>query len=227
MSKTVYDYIGNLDTLLAVALGAILATSGALIAELIQERLNRRRRERDAARFFGEIISTMDRVLRAALNSQEIGDPWGPVTCRLFRTALREAQIYERNRERLFDIHDMELRRQIHSHMVRKTFPVDAILEYCTDLESIEDTFSATRATMSPEQTARLENRAASMRDALAAAQSAVRNQLEETPGICTELEKIAGVSFAGILEDSEPPAAASNSIAVNQDVTSDSRSVQ
>ena len=47
----------------------------------------------------------MDRLIEFAVASQKIGEEWGPVTQRLYRTILREASIYERNRERLFDAH--------------------------------------------------------------------------------------------------------------------------
>ena len=57
MRQSVFDYIGSLNTLIAVFIGAILATGGALVAEIIQERTNRNRQERDAARFFGDISS--------------------------------------------------------------------------------------------------------------------------------------------------------------------------
>jgi len=55
--SSIFDFIGNLDTLLAVMLGALLATFGALVSELIQNRLGQKRRQRDAARFFAEILS--------------------------------------------------------------------------------------------------------------------------------------------------------------------------
>ena len=55
MRPSTFDFIDNLDTLLAVIVGAVLATGGAMIAELVQDRLGQKRKERDAARFFGEM----------------------------------------------------------------------------------------------------------------------------------------------------------------------------
>jgi len=199
MSKSVFDLIGNLDTLLAVAVGAILATTGALFAELVQDRLNRKRREREAARFFGEVMSSMDRILEAALRSQQIGDAWGPVTSRLFRTSLREAHVYERNRERLFDIRDMALRQRIHTHMVTKTFPVDAIIEYGTDMAEIEDTLNGGDETLTPQRRERLEARAALIDSARQNALDAITTELSKTEELCTDLEKLAGVKFGEI----------------------------
>lgn len=218
MNKSIFELVGNLDTLLAVAVGAVLATMGALVAELIQDRLNRKRRERDAARFFGEIMANMDRVLEAAIRSQRIGEPWGPVTRRLFRTALREAGVYERNRERLFDIRDMELRTRIHVHMVRKTFPVDAMIEYAADLDQIDDVIIAGGAPPGTEQRTRLDARAGRLRDALAAGLDALQREVLNTAPICTDLEKLAGVKFGEIEVNNTVGAAAAN-VAVDDKV--------
>ena len=197
MNKSVFDLVSNLDTLLAVVVGAVLATTGALVAELVQDRLNRRRRERAAARFFGEVLSNMDRIVVAAIRSQGIGEPWGPVTRRLFRTALREAQVYDRNRERLFDIGDMDLRARIHAHMVTKTFPVDAIIEYCDDLDRLDDAIIGGEAPLGSERRERIDARMTPLRTALVNALEALNEEVKETPGICAELGKLAGVDFA------------------------------
>ena len=211
MSKSIFELVGNLDTLLAVAVGAVLATMGALVAELIQGRLNRKRRERDAARFFGEIMANMDRVLEAAIRSQGIGEPWGPVTRRLFRTALREAGVYERNRERLFDIRDMALRSRVHVHMVRKTFPVDAVIEYAADLDQLDDAVISGAVPPGTEQRERLDARAGRLREALTAGLNALQNEVQNTGPICADLEKLAGVRFGDVLANNAVGGASTN----------------
>ena len=138
MRQSVFDYIDNLDTLLAVIVGAVLATGGAMVAELVQDRLGQKRKERDAARFFGEILASVDRVLDRAIASMTIGERWGDVTQRLFRTAARESAIYERNRERLFEIRDIELRRTIHTHFLVETVPLIALLEDGEEITQLE-----------------------------------------------------------------------------------------
>ena len=50
MRASSFDFMGNLDTLLAVILGAVLATGGALLAEIIQERLWRKRKGQTTTR---------------------------------------------------------------------------------------------------------------------------------------------------------------------------------
>jgi hypothetical protein len=194
MNKSVFDFVGNLDTLVAVIIGAMLATLGALFAELIQDRLNRRRRERDAARFFGEILYSIDRILDRAVESQKIGDPWGSVTRRMFRTALREADIYQRNRERLFDIRDMELRARIHAHFISEMFPLEALVEYCDELTEIDAEL----------ETEGLPLRRCEMLAARAKGLSAIRRrslevliiEAEKTHEICAGLQALGGVDL-------------------------------
>ncbi|MEL7541195.1 MAG: hypothetical protein AAGJ51_09860, partial [Pseudomonadota bacterium] len=138
MRNSVFDFIDNLDTLLAVVVGALLATGGALVAELVQDRLGQKRRERDAARFFGEILASVDLILDRAFQSMDVGERWGDVTQRLFKTALDEAAIYERNRERLFEIRDMELRRIIHVHFLTEIVPLTALIDIFNDINGLE-----------------------------------------------------------------------------------------
>ncbi|MEL6830390.1 MAG: hypothetical protein AAFO63_09675, partial [Pseudomonadota bacterium] len=129
MRNSIFDYIDNLDTLLAVIVGACLATGGALIAEIIQDRLSRRRRQRDAARFFGELVASLAQLFDLALASRTSGDPWGSYTVRLFDVARVEADTYIRNRERLFDIEDMDLRFAVHEHILRFSMPIADLVD--------------------------------------------------------------------------------------------------
>ncbi|MBI1393477.1 MAG: hypothetical protein GC152_12110 [Alphaproteobacteria bacterium] len=193
MRQSIFDYVGNLDTLIAVVVGALLATGGALVAEIIQDRLNRRRRERDAARFFGEILSSIDRILDLAFRSHAVGDPWGPVTLRLYRTALREAEIYERNRERLFDIRNAELRTRVHTHFMLETFPIQAMADHADELKSIE---AALDAETSPARIEKLKARDADIRLMRDRALGALQAEHNKTDDVCRSLEGLARVRF-------------------------------
>ncbi len=195
MRNSVFDYIDNLDTLLAVVIGALLATGGALVAELVQDRLGQKRRERDAARFFGEILASVDLVLDRAFNSLNIGDRWGDVSRRLFETALNEAAIYERNRERLFEIRDMELRRVIHKHFLTEMVPLNALIDNSKDIASLEKELQSENY-VSQEQRDTMIAELESLRDAREAALVSVRNEHAETEAICKRLEPLAGVTF-------------------------------
>jgi hypothetical protein len=198
MRQSIFDSIGNLDTLIAVIVGAMLATLGALFAELIQDKLNRKRRERDAARFFGEILASIDRILDFAFHTQTIGDEWGSVSQRLFRMAMRESTVYERNRERLFDIHDAHLRERIHAHFLTETFPIEAVITSCEQIDAIQSSETA----HSKQTKIRLEELMNGRKRAL----EALYREKARTGEICEALEKIAGVKFHNF--ESSPPVA-------------------
>ena len=195
MRQSVFDYIDNLDTLLAVIVGAVLATGGAMVAELVQDRLSQKRKERDAARFFGEILASVDRVLDRAFASLEFGERWGDVTIRLFRTALNEAGIYERNRERLFEINDMELRRDIHVHFLTEMVPLVALSENSREIAELEKELKHAES-LSDLQHSALTEELEKLRDAREGALNAIQAEHAETEAICKRLEPIAGVTF-------------------------------
>ena len=195
MRQSVFDYIDNLDTLLAVIVGALLATGGAMVAELVQDRLGRKRKEREAARFFGEILTSADRVLDRAFSSLEIGEQWGSVSKRLFRTALDETAVYERNRERLFDIRDIPLRRAIHLHFLEETVPLVALVETWDEIDEIEKELSSTDLLNSTRQQF-LESELTRLHTSRSGALETVKQKHAETDKICKLLEPIAGLTF-------------------------------
>ncbi len=129
LSPNDMDFIQNFSTLWAVFLGALLATIGGFTATQLEWYLERRRRERNAALFFGEVLSTMHIVLGMAQSSTKIGDPYGPITLRLFRSAMGEVEIYNRNRETLYDLRDSALRARVHTLMLRVGMSVDGIFD--------------------------------------------------------------------------------------------------
>lgn len=196
MRQSAFDFVGNLDTLLAVVVGAMLATAGGLIAEHYEDIIERRRRQRDAARFFGEILGSIDALVDRALHSQKFGDPWGPVTMRLFRTAMREAEVYDRNRERLFDIQDTELRARIHYHVVSEIFPLEAILEGSERIAAITEYLDDGGA-ISDERRLKLQERLAVWLNSRKTGLDFIMNEREKTPDICKALERLARVSFS------------------------------
>ncbi|MEL6414276.1 MAG: hypothetical protein AAFQ15_04975 [Pseudomonadota bacterium] len=190
-----FDYIDNLDTLLAVIVGALLATGGAMVAELVQDRLGRKRKEREAARFFGEILTSADRVLDRAFASMEIGEAWGNVSKRLFRTALDETAVYERNRERLFDIRDIPLRRAIHLHFLEETVPLVALVETWDEIDEIEKELTASDH-LSEARLRYLQLERQKLQEARDAALASTKGKHAETDQICELLEPIAAIEF-------------------------------
>ena len=195
MRQSVFDFIDNLDTLLAVIVGAVLATGGAMVAELVQDRLGQKRKEREAARFFGEILATVDLILDRAIASMAIGERWGDVTLRMFRTALHEAAIYERNRERLFELGDMQLRQDIHTHFLIEMVPLVALNETSREIAALEKELKHDAA-FSDAKRQLLEEDLETLRETRETALNAIIAEHAKTDAICQRLEPLAGVTF-------------------------------
>ncbi|MCE9521454.1 MAG: hypothetical protein K8S25_03365 [Alphaproteobacteria bacterium] len=133
-----FDFLSNLDTLWAVFAGAVLATAGGFIATQIEHRVDSKRRERQAALFFGEIMALLGVTVGSATRARGIGDPFGPVTMRLLRMIRRELDVYDRNRERLFELRDPALRARIHVTLLRTMMGVEGALESAAEVHQID-----------------------------------------------------------------------------------------
>jgi hypothetical protein len=138
MRSETFDFISNFSTLWQVILGAFLATGGGLVANQFEWRAQTRRRERNAALFFGEVLSSFAMILKRADETKKIGEPFGPITLRMLRSARREIDIYERNRENLLDLHDAELRSRIHALSIRLALPLDGIFDAAQEIAALE-----------------------------------------------------------------------------------------
>jgi len=123
------DYAQQAQTLLAIGIGAVLATIGGFIATLLETRVHRRERERTAALTFGEILTSLGLLLRAVDEAHGRGEPFGPLTMRLLRAARREVDAYERTRPALSDLRIADLRLSLHAIMIRVALALDGVLE--------------------------------------------------------------------------------------------------
>ncbi len=115
--------------LVAVVVGAFLATIGGYLASQIEHQMRRKEREKSAALLFGDILASLRLILGLADQARHRGDPYGPVTMRLVRAAHREADTYDRNRESLFDLGDPVIRARTHTLLVRLTLALDGVLD--------------------------------------------------------------------------------------------------
>jgi hypothetical protein len=127
------------DTLIAVVVGALLATVSGVVANQMEAFFRRRERERAAALLFGEVFSTLRVILEGAERTRHVGAPYGPVTRRMLHAARREIDIYERNREALLDLREAKLRVELHALMVRIAMPLDGVIDSFGDPNVSDD----------------------------------------------------------------------------------------
>jgi DNA-binding transcriptional MerR regulator len=156
MAGDTFGFLTDQSTLFAVVLGAILATIGGFVATVLERTLDRRDKQRNAALFFGEVLSTLAIIIRFADETKKIGEPYGPVTLRMLRSARNELDLYDRNRETLFDLHDADLRAQIQTLLIRLSMPLDGVIEATDDIRSMREQL---RTQGDPQERAELERR--------------------------------------------------------------------
>ena len=132
-----YDFLSNMTAIWSIILGALLATAGGLAGSQLEWYLDRSRLERDSALLFGEVLATLKILLDLAADTKKVGEPYGPITLRMLRSARREIDIYERNRENLFALRDAELRAKIHTTILRLTMPIDGIFDSSQAIDTL------------------------------------------------------------------------------------------
>jgi hypothetical protein len=120
---------GGGDTLLAVVIGAALATVGGVLAGQIEFHQIRRERERNASLLFGEVLAGLNMILQLAKEARGRGEPFGPITMQILKAAQRETHIYERNRELLFAVRDAKLRARTHVLLLQMSLTLDSVFE--------------------------------------------------------------------------------------------------
>ncbi|HEY1637306.1 MAG TPA: hypothetical protein VGF62_02185 [Rhizomicrobium sp.] len=192
-----YDFLSNFSTVGAIVLGSILATMGALAATQIEWRVERRRREQHAAVFFGEVLATLLAILRIAKRVKGIGDPYGPVTMRMFRQALQEIAIYDRNRENLYAIQDAGLRARIHTSVLRISSPLNGIFDTTEEIRAGQTGLRA--PDLRPDEREEVEARIARLTEMRDGAFEFMERTALEIEALVKDLEPVAGHSFVDI----------------------------
>ena len=189
-----FDFISNFSTLWAVFLGAVLATAGGLAGSQLERVMERSQRQRDAALLFGEILSTLKLILDMASRSRGVGDPYGPITMRFLRAARRELDIYDRNREMLYALHDPLLRARIHREAVSLTMPLDGIFDSTREIETIAAQLKAPN--LPAEDREDLQRRIDSIRQNRDSGFDFVKENADGLIAVITDLEPYAHQSF-------------------------------
>jgi len=126
------------ETLLAVVLGALLATAGGFSERQVERMVQRREKESSAALLFGELLSAMRVIIKLANDARGRGDPYGPVTLRFVRSLVSEIEIYNRNRETLLDLRDPRIRAGISVLIARLSFSLEGILDASAEITASE-----------------------------------------------------------------------------------------
>ena len=146
MKLPAVDLSSHNETLWAVILGALLATASGFLATQLEAWFRRRERERNAALLFGEVLSTIALLLEIADDTRGTGDPYGPVTMRMLLAARREIDVYDRNREQLYDLRDAEVRARLHTLVLRLTLPIDGVFDAVAEIDSARAVIASPRA---------------------------------------------------------------------------------
>lgn len=138
-------YQPDTETLLAVILGAALATAGGFSERQIERAILKKEKERSAALFFGELLSAMRIMMRLANEARGRGDPFGPITLRFMRSVQREVEIYDRNRETLLDLRSASVRASVSVLIARLSFAVGGVTDATAELATLDGPSSAER----------------------------------------------------------------------------------
>jgi hypothetical protein len=139
MASDTFGFLTDQSTLMAVILGAILATIGGFTATVMERYLDKKEKEQNAALFFGEILSSLAIIIRFADETKKIGDPFGPVTMRMLRSARNELDVYDRNREQVFNIRDADLRARMQTLLIRISMPIDGVIEASDEIKAMRE----------------------------------------------------------------------------------------
>ncbi len=131
---------------LAMLIGAFLASAGGFLVAWLLDRMERKRQERSIALVCLDLLSSLSVLTNLAKDARGRGAPYGPYTIRLVRSCMRDLDVYERNRERIADIADPNVRAELYQCMARMTLAVDGVLGETDVIARTNDEFEAARA---------------------------------------------------------------------------------
>ncbi|HEY7979698.1 MAG TPA: hypothetical protein VID67_16015 [Rhizomicrobium sp.] len=192
MVGQIFDAAANQSAVWAVILGAMLATAGGFVATQMERYVEHRRRERNAALFFGELLTTLQIILYHAHNAHGRGDPFGPITLRMLKSARKEIDIYDRNRETLFDLRHGDLRARIQNLIIRIAMPIEGVFDATDEILRCQDQLRDAGAIPRPD----LEGRVESLRQQRDSGYEFIMETVEALPSIIGDLEPLAHQSF-------------------------------
>lgn len=130
---------------LAMIIGAFLASTGGFLVAWLLDRMERKRQERSIALVCLDLLSSLSVLTNLAKDARARGNPYGPYTLRLVRSCMRDLDVYERNRERIADIGDPNVRAELYQCMARMTLAVDGVLGETDVIARTNDELEAAR----------------------------------------------------------------------------------
>jgi hypothetical protein len=198
MFGEIFDASSSQSAVWAVVLGALLATVGGFAATQMERIVEHRRRERNAALFFGELLTTLQIILRFTKATHGRGDPFGPVTMRMLRAVQKEIEIFDRNRESLFDLRHANLRARIQTVIIRIAMPIDGIFEASAQISTY---LIQLKSGVSDEMRAELEGRVGELREQRDQGFEFIMDVAAEMPGLTRDLQPLAGQDFRKVDE--------------------------
>jgi hypothetical protein len=193
MFGEIFDASSSQSAVWAVILGALLATVGGFAATQMERVVEHRRRERNAALFFGELLTTLQIILRFTKATHGRGDPYGPITSRMLQSAGKEIQIYDRNRESLFDLRHAHLRARIQTFVIRIAMPIDGVFDATNEISNYQ---MKLKSEIGPDMRTEIESRVASLREQRDSAFEFIMEMAAEIPAIVADLKPLAGHDF-------------------------------
>jgi hypothetical protein len=193
MFGEIFDASSSQSAVWAVVLGALLATVGGFAATQMERIVEHRRRERNAALFFGELLTTLQIILRFTKATHGRGDPFGPITSRMLRSASKEIEIYDRNRESLFDLRHAHLRARIQTLVIRLAMPIEGVFDATIEINSYQ---MQMKGEIGPDTRAEMESRVASLREQRDGAFEFIMEMAAEISPIVADLKPLAGHDF-------------------------------
>jgi hypothetical protein len=135
--------------------------------------------------------------MRYVEDTHSRGDPFGPITLRFLKSARKEIEIYDRNRESLFDLRHANLRARVQTLIIRMAMPIEGVFEATNEIAICRDQLRDAGAIPRPD----LEARIASLLEQRESGYEFIIETAAALSGIVNDLEPLAQQSFRNIDE--------------------------
>jgi hypothetical protein len=147
LTQSIFDLTSTAGAqLVAMLMGAVLASGGGFFVAWVLDRMERKRQERSIALVCLDLLASIGVMTNLARAARSRGTPYGPLTMRLVRGCMRDLDVYERNRERIADISDPVLRAEIYQCMTRLVMSVDGVVSETESIVRVDEALASARA---------------------------------------------------------------------------------